>query len=164
MDEFKIRNNSERGSREDILAFGKLDFEQSSLRNQPHIMQGEYLQLFGENFVRFRNVNTKCRVLVHLRSYLESQVALDQGLTNQAKNKIGQAKTSATEASKQVQKALEEVNKIVEELNDLADIDEETLNDLEERLRGAENEFYNANLDTQLETLTQARIQQVREK
>ncbi|KAI5735373.1 hypothetical protein M8J77_017507 [Diaphorina citri] len=92
---------------------------------------------------------------------LESQVALDQGLTNQAKNKIGQAKTSATEASKQVQKALEEVNKIVEELNDLADIDEETLNDLEERLRGAENEFYNANLDTQLETLTQARIQQL---
>ncbi|KAL1456196.1 hypothetical protein WDU94_000943, partial [Cyamophila willieti] len=79
---------------------------------------------------------------------------------SQAKNKIGQAKTSASEASKQVQKALEEVNKIVDELNDLADIDDNTLTSLEERLRVAENEFYNANLDIQLETLSQARIQQ----
>uniref|UniRef100_A0A8D9B170 Laminin subunit gamma-1 n=1 Tax=Cacopsylla melanoneura TaxID=428564 RepID=A0A8D9B170_9HEMI len=94
---------------------------------------------------------------------LENQASQDQKLTNQAKNKIGQAKTSASEASKQVQKALEEVNKIVDELNDLADIDDNTLTSLEERLRVAENEFYNANLDIQLETLSLARIQQAQQ-
>uniref|UniRef100_A0A1B6D2A0 Laminin subunit gamma-1 n=1 Tax=Clastoptera arizonana TaxID=38151 RepID=A0A1B6D2A0_9HEMI len=91
---------------------------------------------------------------------LGNQAIKDQEVVNDAKLKVGQAKTSSSDASLQVEKALEDVKSIIKELNELADIDVDNLNDIEIRLREAENNFYDIKLDEELQSLTKIRIQQ----
>nr|XP_014275808.1 laminin subunit gamma-1 isoform X1 [Halyomorpha halys] len=77
-----------------------------------------------------------------------------------AKEKVRQAQTKSEEAAEQISKAMESLHSITRELNDLADIDEESLKQLEAKLNQAENDFNEANLDEQLRVLTNARLQQ----
>ncbi|XP_073977260.1 laminin subunit gamma-1 isoform X2 [Rhodnius prolixus] len=91
---------------------------------------------------------------------MEERAKEDMEFTKQAKDKVGQAKTNADEATKQVDDALQTLNNIMKELSDLSDIDEDTLEQLENKLNLTEQQFKNANLDHQLELLTTARLKQ----
>ncbi|XP_054274289.1 laminin subunit gamma-1-like isoform X2 [Macrosteles quadrilineatus] len=92
----------------------------------------------------------------------ENKARVDQQLVDNAKTRVGQAKTSAADATKQVESALEAVQSIMKELNDLSDIDDDILKRLERRLAEAENDFYAADLDSQIEALNEAKIQQTK--
>ncbi|XP_052121293.1 laminin subunit gamma-1 isoform X1 [Frankliniella occidentalis] len=90
---------------------------------------------------------------------LEQQATRDEDLTSSAKKNVGQAKSDVSDAAKQVQKALEEVEAIIKELNEYSDTndDSQDLNNLEERLEAAKQEFDRANLDNRIESLTSAK-------
>lgn len=90
----------------------------------------------------------------------EKKAEDDIKFTKEAKEKVSQAQAKSEEAARQLAKAMQDLDTITKELNDLADIDEETLRQLELKLEQVERDFNNANLDEQLRILTSARLQQ----
>lgn len=62
----------------------------------------------------------------------ETLAQKDDGLTVEAREKVGQAKSDAAEATKQVEKAIQEVKAIMDELNSLQEINTNDLDKLGE--------------------------------
>lgn len=60
----------------------------------------------------------------------ETLAQKDDGLTVEAREKVGQAKSDAAEATKQVEKAIQEVKAIMDELNSLQEINTNDLDKL----------------------------------
>lgn len=65
-------------------------------------------------------------------SSFETLAKKDDGLTEEAREKVGQAKSDAAEAKKQVEKAIQEVKAIMDELNSLQEINTNDLDKLGE--------------------------------
>ncbi|XP_035213490.1 laminin subunit gamma-1-like [Stegodyphus dumicola] len=91
-----------------------------------------------------------------LKEY-EEQAENDEALTKEALERANQAKTSATDASVKVKNALETVDDILRALDGLDEIDETLLDELEKRLEDAEKEYKEADFNTRMGELRQAR-------
>ncbi|GFY79495.1 laminin subunit gamma-1 [Trichonephila inaurata madagascariensis] len=91
-----------------------------------------------------------------LKEY-EDQAKGDEDLASQALEQANQAKNSATDASVKVKNALDTVEDILRALDGLDDIDESLLDQLEQRLEAAEKEQKEADFDSRMGELRQAR-------
>lgn len=106
------------------------------------------------------NLNQRVGKTEERMGILESAASKDDGLTKEAKDKVGQASADALEAQKQVERALKDVKGIMYELDNLRDIDVDDLNRLEEKLIMAEEELKRVKLDDRLETLNELKNHQ----
>ncbi|XP_014601707.1 PREDICTED: laminin subunit gamma-1 isoform X1 [Polistes canadensis] len=124
-----------------------------NIRTQANAIKLDALRLGKEAETLHLRVNTTDSLM---KNY-EIQIGKDSNITTEANHKVGQAKNKVGLTSTYVDKALSDIAEIMKELQDLPEIDDNSLNNLEERLAAAEKEIKAANLDQRIRLLTDAK-------